>query len=101
MSRNDLLAKVKEIDQRMRDLERERIAVLCREDPEYAAYLSRCDLRGRLERLPIQRFWALLDQMKEIEAGAPPDDPLEARRYWMGKNRAYHELETNLALDWR
>jgi len=100
MSRNDLVVQVEKIDQRMRELERERIDVLC-QDLEYAAYLNRCDLCGRLERLPIQRFWTLLDQMKEIEAGAPPDDLLEARRYWLEKSRAYHELETNLALDWR
>jgi len=69
MSRNDLVVQVEKIDQRMRELERERIDVLC-QDLEYAAYLNRCDLCGRLERLALKTMAGSIQIRDSIPAWA-------------------------------
>jgi len=96
MTREEIESRVSEINGQIADLEQERERTL-RLDPDYAAYLDRCEARRRLPEhiLSIRTFYHHLDRMRAIEQDEP-DDSDEAVLYWRRVRREYRRLEQEL-----
>lgn len=94
----DIVAQVKEIDEAIAALERERMRVL-RQDTEYAEYLDEFDDRENgKRRLSIQEFQQFQAELKTINERFRQVDPRSSAfdEVWRQNIRRVIELETLL-----
>jgi len=96
MLRTEIEPKIDDIDRQIAELKQERERIL-HLDPDYSAYLDRCEARHRLPEhiVSIRTFYHYLDKLRAIEQDEP-DEPENAILYWRRVRREYRRLEQEL-----